>query len=128
MCTEPGTAPCSYSSGSRTSSSSAPWATRASAPAVSTSRICALVALSSSRKFAMEKSYKVGRVTAPSNRQRGDGIPRRVSPHDLREHLADRPPDHDVREVVHLGRLAVDDHDRRPVAPGDGNGPRDRVH
>src|SRR5581483_11441154 len=54
MCTAPGIAPCSYSSGSRTSSTTAPGrARRSSAVAVSISRICSFVARSKSRKLAI---------------------------------------------------------------------------
>ncbi len=54
MNTEPGTAPCSNSSASRTSSTMAPSSVHMrSASAVSTSRIRVLVAASSSRKLAM---------------------------------------------------------------------------
>src|SRR5918996_5157082 len=54
MWTAPGMAPCSYSSGSRTSSTTAPGRRRnSSASAVPTSRISDLVAASSSRKLGM---------------------------------------------------------------------------
>src|SRR5581483_10908395 len=54
MCTATGIAPCAYSSGSRTSSTTAPGrARRSSAVAVSISRICSFVARSKSRKLAI---------------------------------------------------------------------------
>src|SRR5436305_13884595 len=53
MCNAPGMAPCSYSSGSRTSSTTAAGCARSSsAVAVSTSRIACLVCWSNSRKLA----------------------------------------------------------------------------
>ena len=56
MCSAPGSAPWSYSSGSRTSSTSAPASMRSAAPAVSTSVISALAAPSRSRNVAMPKT------------------------------------------------------------------------
>ena len=93
----PGMAPCSNSSASRTSSTMVPGRRRSSsASAVSTWRISALVAASSSRKLGMDqKAYRSGR----------DFPQRRRST----EELADRAPEHDVGDVVEVGRLAVDD-------------------
>ena len=56
----PGIAPSSYSSGSRTSSTSAPAAMCAAAPSVSTSRISDFAAASRSRNVAIPKGYQLG--------------------------------------------------------------------
>ena len=56
MCTAPGMAPASYSSGSRTSRTAHPSAMRSAAPAVSTSVISDLAAFNRSRKLAMVKT------------------------------------------------------------------------
>ena len=69
----PGRAPCSYSSGSRTSRTNVEGEpTSASASAVSTSRTLALASRSRSRKLAMPKCYLYGRVM-----ELGDAIRRR---------------------------------------------------
>jgi hypothetical protein len=60
MCTAPGIAPCSYSSGSRTSRTTAFGRRRSSSAwAVSTSRTSALVAASNSRKLGMTTSRAI---------------------------------------------------------------------
>src|SRR5262245_27761463 len=65
MWTAPGIAPCSYSSGSRTSSTTAPGCRRiSSAVAVSTSRISDLAAASSSRKLGIGATLLVLRLAA----------------------------------------------------------------
>src|SRR3954470_22228452 len=70
MCTAPGRAPCSYSSGSRTSRTTVPGraAMASAAPAVSTSRIWDLVSFSSSRKLAIVHKTLPGRSEFPDKR------------------------------------------------------------
>ncbi len=63
MCNAPGIAPCSYSSGSRTSSTIAPLRLASSASAVSTSWISAFVAANRSRKLGMTWHSSLRRST-----------------------------------------------------------------
>ena len=118
MCSAPGRAPCSYSSGSRTSSRTVPGRRRmSSAVAVSTSRISLLALANRSRKLDMveKPTWWVGIALRP---QSADSSPDQAR-HDLRQEVADRAPQHDVGEHVHLGGLGVQDDHVGAVALGD---------
>src|SRR3954452_5486349 len=92
-----GSAPWSYSSGSRTSRTIAPAAMRLAASAVSTSVISFLVALSRSRNVAMIESLP--NWSGIGYRDQG------------RQQVTDLTQQHRVREAIHGGRLTVHDHD-----------------
>src|SRR5690606_22039832 len=132
MKTEPGIAPCSNSSASRTSRTIAPSARMRSAVAVSTSRISCFVLCSSYRKLLIGPHVLAVSVRpAPSNPTKlvnystDRVVPRPGSEAEQAgEHLADRSADH--RGVVVVGGgLAVDDHDLRALGEGDRDHPGD---
>src|SRR3954452_18284067 len=93
-CMALGSAPCSYSSGSRTSSTTTPGfdSHSDSAVAESTSVTRDLAWARSSRNDGMPKSYLLGQELCDAE--------------EVGEHVGDRAPDDVVGEVVHLGGVA----------------------
>src|SRR6476469_2143805 len=125
MWTAPGSAPWSYSSGSRTSRTTVPVTLRrSSASAGSTSVIRALVWARRSRKLAMVKAYRWGRDSgqAAGARCRAEAGDEASGQGDEGgEEIGDGPDQDRVGEAVHPCGLAVDDDDPRADRLGPGH-------
>ena len=112
MCTAPGSAPCSYSSGSRTSSTTAPGCGDGGLGLGGVDLADAALGLVEQLAEAGHgrKAYLAGVRNSTKRRQ----------------HLADRLPEHGVGDAVEGRRLAVDDHQpgAGPLASGHDAGDR----
>ena len=115
MCTAPGRAPWSYSSGSRTSSTSgAGGDALGGAGGVDLGDLGLGGRQQVAEAWPWLKAYRPGRDSGSSA---GTGAAPSAGADQRRQELADRAVEHGVGEAVHLGRAAVDDDDpgaRRP--------------